>query len=89
MKDNCCGCREEFTCLHNKGLYFLALCKDYKRPDTVVLQARHCLDDLSCETWVYLGARVTTKKQLAECPDDTLYWVNKAFGSNYTRLRVD
>ena len=35
-----------------------------RRGTTLTVQARECVDLLSCEIWRYMGAHVTTKRQL-------------------------
>ncbi len=77
MKDNdsCHNCSQHFVCLHNK-VYFLALRRDYQNPKNVYLDSSQCIDNLSCETWKYLGPRVVTKAQIKRQRADWLAWVN-------------
>lgn len=56
---------------------------------TLYLQARRSVDFLSCDLWLYLGERITTKVRLAENANEILAMVNKQQGTNYKRLVVE
>ena len=45
-----------------------------KQAETLVVQARRCIDYLDCETYDYLGRRETTKAALHEHRFDVLKW---------------
>lgn len=68
--------------------YHLALIKG-TNPNTLTLQARRCLDDLSCKAWQYLGERIVTKAHLKDYKQDILDQVNGENGTHFTRLVID
>lgn len=72
--------------------YHLGLCfgPEYGKPaDTLVLEARHSIDFLACEMWLYLGYRETTKTRLRQNRRDILAMINREQGTAYSRLIVD
>lgn len=66
--------------------YYIGL---VKRNNTVVLQARRLKDNLSCELWNYIGLRYITKAELKQNKDGLLNWINKEFGTKFTKLVID
>ncbi len=71
--------------------YHLGVCKNYVyggRAGTLYLEARRSVDSLSCETWLYLGERVTTKVKLHQNRSAILALINKQEHTQYERLVV-
>jgi len=60
-----------------------------KSGETVILQAVREKDFLDCELWQYLGHRLVTKKFLKEKKLDLLAAINKQFGTNFTKIKID
>ena len=69
-------------------VYHLGICLE-KNKTRMIVQARECVDFLSCEIYEYLGRRQTTKKQLYEKRFGLLEWANKQFGFNCTSIKID
>ena len=58
-----------------------------KRNNTLVIEARHSVDYLSCELYDYLGKRETTKEQLYNNRYKILETFKKAKPDVYGKLR--
>lgn len=60
-----------------------------KAGDTLVLQARRCVDFLDCEIWLYLGERATTKRRLHQNRARILELLNRNENTNFQCMIVD
>ncbi len=59
------------------------------RADTVVVQARRDMDNLSCEAWKYYGPRIITKVQLHEQRVALLAAINTIYSTAFTHIIID
>lgn len=59
--------------------------------ETAVLQARRCIDELSCHglQFRYIGIRSTSKKRMRQNAKRILAGINAKYGTNYTELVFD
>jgi hypothetical protein len=70
--------------------YHLGLLRDWTgKSKTLVLQARRGIDFLSCELWVYLGQRQTTKQSLRENRAVLLKAFNQEYSTDFEHLVID
>jgi hypothetical protein len=84
--------------MNAKNTYHLGLIKgsgkckcwrNYHAKNTIVLQARRSIDNLSCELWEYIGERITTKTQLNANKSHILVWINGYYHTNFTHIVID
>lgn len=59
------------------------------RKDTLIVQARRSIDNLSCETWRYLGMRETTKVELRRKANGILTWINQRYGEQFRHIIIE
>lgn len=59
------------------------------RKNTVIVEMRENKDFLSCELWLYLGERITTKESIKQKKFEMLQWINAKYNQNFTHIRID
>lgn len=76
--------------------YHVGIVKNYRgfytpkcKVTGLTIEARRSVDYLSCETWLYLGERITTKAALYRNRFAILALINQKEGTDYKSIRVD
>jgi len=59
------------------------------RETTLVIQARRCIDNLSCTLWKYIGERITTKQELNKNKLKILAQVNQVNNTSFTHIVIE
>lgn len=59
------------------------------RASTVILQARRCIDYLSCSLWKYYGERIITKQELKSNKVGILQAINKEHNTSFISIVID
>ena len=65
--------------------YHIGFCKN---GDTLIVQASPSKDGLSCQTWIYFGERINTKKNLYKNRKELLQEVNKSYSTNFRKIKI-
>ena len=59
------------------------------RKNTIIVEMRKNKDFLSCELWLYLGERITTKESVKQKKFEMLQWINAKYNQSFTHIRID